>query len=537
MSSKLRVDQITNANADGPVSFPNGVTGDGSQLRFAPKILGFSPLALSEDSELGINIVFTFDQEIMFSGVGTIHIREGSASGTIFESFTCGISTRAIISDRNLVIDPTNNLSINTTYFVTLPSVGIADTLDSSFYAGTSSYNFKTKVAPFSMTGGNYQFDQTSGSSPTGYYRYHLFTGTSSFTLGSASSNSSDMVMVMVGGGGAGGMYHTSYLTGGGGGGGGVIKRTGPTALGLAAGTYTMTIGSGGAQYSPSPNNPTQVSNPGGDTILTPSTSPGTVHFRAIGGGSGGSGNPTMPSTNPSPFGNHWGKGQNGGNGGGAFSQYNTTNGTPPVSVGGAGQPGQGYPGGGNARNTQPPHVPNNGIVGGGGGGAGGAGQRAYTEHPYPQSPSYPTSKYYAGNGGPGLSVSEFPMPYFMAPGEIPESVMPFDAVTRFDGYFGGGGGGGSTPNYSHSYRGLGGVGGGGEGAGPQNQQYPNYPSYPGGDMAPSPQGGAYPNGYGQHGAMLMGGGGGGAGGGNYGGSGGSGIAMIRYAVPVDLLS
>ena len=55
--------------------------------------------------------------------------------------------------------------------------------------------------------------------------------------------------------------------------------------------------------------------------------------------------------------------------------------------------------------------------------------------------------------------------------------------------------------------------------------------------MAPSPQGGAYPNGYGQHGAMRMGGGGGGAGGGNYGGSGGSGIAMIRYAVPVDLLS
>ena len=96
MSSKLRVDQITNANADGPVSFPNGVTGDGSLLRFAPKIVGFSPLALSNDSELDINIVFTFDQEIMFSGVGTIHIRSGSATGTIFESFTCGVSTRAV---------------------------------------------------------------------------------------------------------------------------------------------------------------------------------------------------------------------------------------------------------------------------------------------------------------------------------------------------------------------------------------------------------------------------------------------------------
>ena len=34
-----------------------------------------------------------------------------------------------------------------------------------------------------------------------------------------------------------------------------------------------------------------------------------------------------------------------------------------------------------------------------------------------------------------------------------------------------------------------------------------------------------------------MGGGGGGAGGGAHGGTGGSGIAIIRYAVPADLLS
>ena len=532
MSSKLRVDQITNANADGPVSFPNGVTGDGSLLRFAPKIVGFSPLALSDDSDLDINIVFTFDQEIMFSGVGTIHIRSGSATGSIHESFTCGVSTRAVISDRNLVIDPTNNLNINTTYFVTLPSVGIADTFDSSFYAGTSSYNFNTKVAPFTLTGGNYQFDQTSGSSPTGYYRYHLFTGTSNFTLGSASSNSSDMVMMMVGGGGAGGFFNTSYLSGGGGGGGGVIKRTGPTALGLSAGTYTMTIGAGGAKYSPSPYN-----SPGEDTVLTPSSSPGTVHFRAKGGGTGGSGNPTMPAPSMSPFGNYWGKGQNGGSGGGAFSQYNSTNSTPPISVGGAGQPGQGYPGGGNARNSTPNHVPNNGIVGGGGGGAGGAGQRAYTQYPYPQSTNYPTNKYYAGNGGPGLSVPEFPMPYFLAPGVIPESVMPFDAINRLDGSFGGGGGGGSTPNFQYAYRGLGGAGGGGEGAGPQNQSHPSYPTYPGGQSAPSPQGGPYPNSYAQHGAQLTGGGGGAGAGGAHGGTGGSGIAIIRYAVPADLLS
>ena len=76
-----------------------------------------------------------------------------------------------------------------------------------------------------------------------------------------------------------------------------------------------MTVGAGGAKYSPSPYN-----NPGEDTVLTPSTSPGTVHFRAIGGGTGGTSGPTMVSTSTSPFGNQWGKGQNGGSGGGAYS-------------------------------------------------------------------------------------------------------------------------------------------------------------------------------------------------------------------------
>ena len=127
-------------------------------------------------------------------------------------------------------------------------------------------------------------------------------------------------------------------------------------------------------------------------------------------------------------------------------------------------------------------------------------------------------------------------MPFMIAPGVIPESIMPFDAIIRFDGSFGGGGGGSSTPNYSYAYRGLGEAGGGGEGGGPQNQQYPNYPSPPGGDGAPPVQGGAYPNSYGQHGAMMMGGGGGGGAGGNHGGAGGSGIAIIRYAIPSDLI-
>ena len=77
------------------------------------------------------------------------------------------------------------------------------------------------------------------------------------------------------------------------------------------------------------------------------------------------------------------------------------------------GNSGQGNPGGGNARNTTPNFIPTNGIIGGGGGGAGGAGQRAYTEHPYPQSTQYPSTKFYAGNGGSGLSVPEFPMPLY----------------------------------------------------------------------------------------------------------------------------
>ena len=43
MSSTLRVNTITNITGDGAVDFPKGITGDGSNLNFDPKIIGNNP--------------------------------------------------------------------------------------------------------------------------------------------------------------------------------------------------------------------------------------------------------------------------------------------------------------------------------------------------------------------------------------------------------------------------------------------------------------------------------------------------------------
>ena len=159
----------------------------------------------------------------------------------------------------------------------------------------------------------------------------------------------------------------------------------------------------------------------------------------------------------------------------------------------------------------------------GGGGGAGGAGQRAYGDG----SDSPTTSNWYAGDGGPGIAIPEFPLSVIFAPGVIPSTVIPADTLNRHNGYYAGGGGGAGSPPGS-CYRGYGGQGGGGTGSGPQPPTHPTYPSPPG---YPSPTN------YAQAGAQLLGGGGGGGRSSTpsyRAGRGGSGVAMIRYAIPAD---
>ena len=411
--SKIKVGTITNVDDTSPVIFPTGVSGDGSGLTFEPKVVSFNPEPLSSGISTTTNINVTFDQQIEFSGVGTIYIRESSASGTISTYFTCGVSTEATIVGETLIIDPVNPIDFAKTYYVTLPSVGIANTYG-AYYKGTVNYQFQTTIQSFTAQGGDHEFTIASAPSPTGYYRYHVFTSTGILTTTDSTVNADSLSAMIVAGGGAGGWDAVSpYAYGGGGGGaGGLLSYTGPT-LALGAGTYAITIGAGG--NGTTSQQPLGYAGNGNDsTISTPTSTIITVY----GGGSGAvyDGNPNpitgLPSFNGTP----------GGSGGG---------GANPSSgfVAGTGVPGQGNPGG--------VGTPPGQFGGGGGGGAGGAGQ---------------TSPAPGGAGGPGAPNPAFTSP-LIAPyvPTIPPASFPEIGPT---GLYAGGGAG-----YPYN---TGGPGGGG---------------------------------------------------------------------------
>ena len=153
------------------------------------------------------------------------------------------------------------------------------------------------------------------------------------------------------GGGGAGGL-RTSYGGTSGGGGGAESDIT------LAAGTYTITVGAGGASAVNSSNtaNYNQVGNDGGDSSIAAS---GLTTITSTGGGGGGS-----------P-----GAGRDGGSGGG---------GAHGGGSGGAGTTNQGFAGGNGVGEST--------YNGGGGGGASAAGSNSNTSN--------------GGAGGAGLTVN-----------------------------------------------------------------------------------------------------------------------------------
>jgi len=467
--SNIKVNSISSVNGSDPVNFPTGISGSGANLTFEPKVIQFSPTPLSTGVGISTNIVITFDQTIQFSGVGTIRIREGSATGTITESFTCGVSAGATIAGQTLIIDPTSNLSVGTTYYVTLPSVGIANTLG-QYYKGTSSYLFQTAAQTFTMTGGTYEYVVQSPSSPTGYYKYHIFSGSGPLVLDNPSTQATDFQFMLVGSGGN--SRSISYPQGGvaaGGGAGGVITRTGPT-LALPSGSYTITVGA----VSPTSPYGTGSGNP---SKLSPPSPPAPVILEAFGGGGSGR-SPFQPSFTSGP----------GGSGGGAGFMFNLTH----TDTGGTGTPGQGNPGAAAYPVSTPPTIPapTAAYYSGGGGGAGGAASLS--------------------NAGPGIAVTAFAAPFLS--GYIPSPVLPIESLSAIGptGLYGGGGGGvASNPPTGNGSAGPGGGGGG-------TRFYP----------IPTP---SFPQGPGLN---LTGGGAGAGPGGGGGYSGGSGVAMIRYATP-----
>lgn len=423
--------------------------GNGNTLTSAPKIIGYTPNNFATGVSVTTNITIFFDQNIQFSGSGSIVLRSESPNGSIVESFVCGSSSRLTISGSQLIINLTNPLDGNKKYFLTLPSSSISNSSGFSF-VGSSDYNFTT-TSQFFIEGGAHSYTVASPSSPTGYFKYHIFTSSGPMVLRDPSASSPSLEFILVGGGGGTITipapiipYISPPYSGniaGGGGGGGVINGNG-TSLGLSAGNYTVTIGGGGS--------PSTISGgPAGTTIVAYRGGPGdgpvspiTVNGVTLPGTSGASG------------------------GGGRIIFGGPAGGRvygPGNSIPGQGTPGSpGYiqnPGG-------PPSSPTGyGFYWSGGGGGAGFSRNG------PET----------SNGVNGGAYPSFGNPFINS--YVPDPVLPFNFYIAIGsaGNYGGGGAGGSLgtgqptttpPSYQGS---NGGLGGGGYGNSSRGSLYPTY--------------------------------------------------------------
>ena len=89
-----------------------------------PEVLSLTPSDGATSVAVGSNLTITFSESIA-RGVGNIEIRVGSATGPVVESFNAATSARLTVSGSALTIDPTNNLTDSTRYFVIIPSGAI----------------------------------------------------------------------------------------------------------------------------------------------------------------------------------------------------------------------------------------------------------------------------------------------------------------------------------------------------------------------------------------------------------------------------
>ena len=288
---------------------------------------------------------------------------------------------------------------------------------------------------PFTgVTGGNI----LDGTNPGNGYKYHTFTTSGSFIVGSTKT----CQILMVGGGGSSGPYDDSR-SGGGGAGGLIYWGNMP----VPPGTYPVTIGAGG------PKDVTGASGNGGDTIFGAGT---PLHLVAQGGGSGGSG-PRSEQTVAQSGGCGGGGAGFAANGPGGSGTQTTDSGIPANSrtygFGGNGGTGQVFPGGGGGGGAAEPGNTDGDTQGGDG--------KQYPDFtgPLVGLPALnPLNGFYAGGGG-GNGASGGPGAGGLggagsgAGGSPPLAGPGSDAVNN-TGSGGGGGGGGPS--------GTGGAGGDG---------------------------------------------------------------------------
>ena len=286
-------------------------------------------------------------------------------------------------------------------------TVNTAGSLDVGQWEGGSLYFTSASSAIFFRGGGagvaNANFTDTeTGTFTEGGVDYKYLIFTSSGTVTFDTDGIADFLVV--GGGGGAGTHRDAVNTSGGGGAGGCLERLN---FYITAGTYTVTIGAGGAGSLYYPWN-----------AIGNDSSVGTL-LQAVGGGGGGVG-----AGGDNAFNGSGAHGWAGGSGGGA-------NQSPSAGIGGRGVSGQGTVGG-----TY--NVGGGYGIGAGGGGWGGTGGPSGVAQP--------------ANGGPG-DISTIVTSTIATTNSIGE-------VSGSDVYYGGGGAGKAK---NATYDGTGGIGGGGD--------------------------------------------------------------------------
>ena len=227
---------------------------------------------------------------------------------------------------------------------------------------GTSSASSTSNLAtPFTATGG-------SITTYTGF-RVHTFTGTSAFTL-TGNSAMIDYLVVAAGGGGGRG------CCGGGAGGGGAGGMLQGSNYSINSGTYTTTVGGGGAGNTGSTGGNGGTSSIGNLISATGGGGGGRSGLAGNSGGSGGGGGQSNAAgTGISGQGNNGGTsvaGYSGGGGGGAGAAGSGPKGGDGTSNNIRTGSSEFYAGGGGAGNHNSEPRDNNGGIGGGGNGGDG---------------------------------------------------------------------------------------------------------------------------------------------------------------------
>ena len=228
-------------------------------------------------------------------------------------------------------------------------SVGatVVITVENTAKGNVESSTSQTKVVQGVATGGTVSTYSSGGTN----YKVHKFTSSGNLVVPTGLTLSNCNIVIVAGGGGSG-----AYGNGGGGGGGGGGGYGNATVTSLAAGTYSITIGAGGAQHAT------------GSNTSVPSAFQGNLsntHFNGgtfAGGGAGAYGSNAAGNIGGS------GGGGNPVNGGAGSVYVSGTQGNVGGSVGSLSQGDNGAAGGGGAGSAGSNNTWSNTGSGGGSG-------------------------------------------------------------------------------------------------------------------------------------------------------------------------